>query len=50
MNILNALAVGLPPFGTLAEKHLVYAYFAVWILQFGYGVWLAIQWRKTSRP
>jgi hypothetical protein len=49
MNSLPALAVGLPPFQTLAEKHLVYAYFAVWILQFGYGIYLAVQWRKT-RP
>ena len=36
------------PFSTLSERHLVYAYCAVWILQFGYGTWLAIQWRRTS--
>jgi hypothetical protein len=38
------------PFSTLSERHLVYAYCAVWILQFGYGTWLAIQWRRTSKP
>ncbi|HTV09832.1 MAG TPA: hypothetical protein VMD97_12390 [Candidatus Aquilonibacter sp.] len=37
------------PFSTLSERHLVYAYCAVWILQFGYGIWLAVQWRR-SRP
>jgi hypothetical protein len=37
------------PFSTLSERHLVYAYCAVWILQFGYGGWLGIQWRRTSR-
>jgi hypothetical protein len=36
------------PFSTLSERHLVYAYCAVWILQFGYGTWLAIQWRRTN--
>jgi hypothetical protein len=36
------------PFSTLSERHLVYAYCAVWILQFGYGGWLAVQWRRSS--
>jgi hypothetical protein len=35
------------PFSTLSERHLVYAYCAVWILQFGYGGWLAVQWRRS---
>jgi hypothetical protein len=35
------------PFSTLSERHLVYAYCAVWILQFGYGAWLALQWRRS---
>ena len=35
------------PFSTLSERHLVYAYCAVWILQFGYGGWLAIQWHRS---
>ena len=35
------------PFSTLSERHLVYEYCAVWILQFGYGMWLAIQWRRS---
>jgi hypothetical protein len=37
------------PFHTLAERHLVYVYLIVWILQFGYGGWLAVQWRKSRR-
>ncbi len=37
------------PFSTLSERHLVYAYCAVWILQFGYGAWLAVQWRRSGR-
>jgi len=48
MNI--SLALALPPFHTLAQKHLVYTYCAVWLIQFGYGAWLAVQWRKSSRP
>ena len=35
------------PFSTLSERHLVYAYCAVWILQFGYAAWLAAQWRRS---
>lgn len=38
------------PFATLSQRHLVYAYVAVAVLQFGYGVWLAIEWRKTAKP
>jgi hypothetical protein len=37
------------PFHTLAERHLVYVYLVVWTLQFGYGAWLAVQWRKSRR-
>ncbi len=37
------------PFSTLSERHLVYAYLAVWSLQFGYAAWLALQWKKTPR-
>lgn len=37
------------PFTTLAERHLVYAYCAVWILQFGYATYLAVQWRRSGR-
>jgi hypothetical protein len=35
------------PFHTLAERHLVYVYVIVWVLQFGYAGWLAVQWRKS---
>ena len=38
------------PFSTLSQRHLVYAYCAVWILQFGYAAWLAIQWRRSGTP
>ena len=37
------------PFHTLAQRHLVFAYLAVWILQFGYGGWLLNAWRRTRR-
>jgi hypothetical protein len=37
------------PFSTLSERHLVYAYLAVWIIQFGYAAWLAVQWHKARR-
>ncbi len=36
------------PFQTLSQRHLVYVYCIVWLLQFGYGLWLAAQWRKTK--
>ena len=35
------------PFQTLAQRHLVYAYAVVTLLQGGYAIYLAIQWRKT---
>ena len=37
------------PFSTLSQRHLVYAYLAVWILQFGYGTWVAINWFREKR-
>jgi hypothetical protein len=36
------------PFATLSQRHLVYVYVVVWVLQFGYGTYLAIQWRKSA--
>jgi hypothetical protein len=36
------------PFQTLGQRHLVYVYVIVWVLQFGYGAWLFAQWRKTK--
>jgi hypothetical protein len=27
----------------------VYVYLVVWALQFGYGAWLAVQWRRSGR-
>lgn len=38
------------PFATIGQRHLVYAYCAVWVLQFGYAGWLLNAWRKTQRP
>ena len=35
------------PFTTLAERHLVFAYCTVWLLQFGYATWLFTAWRRT---
>jgi hypothetical protein len=35
------------PFHTLAQRHLVYAYLVVALLQIGYATYLAIQWRRT---
>ena len=35
------------PFSTLGQRHVVYAYCSVWLLQFGYGAWLLSAWRRT---
>jgi hypothetical protein len=37
------------PFHTLAQRHLVFAYCVVWLVQFGYGGWLFAAWRRTTR-
>ncbi len=37
------------PFHTLGQRHLVLAYCAVWLLQFGYAGWLFKAWRQTRR-
>ncbi len=37
------------PVHTLGERHLVYAYCTVWLLQFGYFGWLVRAWRRTRR-
>jgi hypothetical protein len=41
MNLLHI------PFHTLGQRHLVYAYCVVWLFQFGYATYLAIQWRAS---
>lgn len=38
--------VGHIPFATLAQRHLVYAYATVWLLQGSYAVWLWMRFRK----
>jgi hypothetical protein len=35
------------PFHTLSQRHLVYAYLAVFLFQFGYIAWLVVQWRAS---
>ena len=37
------------PFHTLDQRHLVFAYGTVWLLQFGYAAWLFRAWRQTRR-
>lgn len=37
------------PFDTLAQRHVVYAYAAVWLIQFGYAGWLFRAWRRTRQ-
>ena len=37
------------PFHTLAQRHLVFAFCAVWLMQFGYAGWLIRAWRTTPR-
>jgi CcmD family protein len=37
------------PFHTLSQRHLVYAYAAVFLLQFGYAAFLAKRWRDASK-
>lgn len=37
------------PFHTLDQRHLVFAYCTVWLLQFGYAGWLLKAWRATRR-
>ncbi len=38
------------PFRTLPQRHLVYAYCVVWLLQFGYGAFVALRWLRERRP
>ena len=37
------------PFHTLSERHLVFAYCAVWLLQFGYGARVVLAWIRSAR-
>jgi hypothetical protein len=37
------------PFHTLSQRHLVYAYVAVFVLQFGYAAWLMVAWRRSKQ-
>jgi hypothetical protein len=37
------------PFQTLAQRNLVYVYCVVWLLQFGYGTYVAIHWFREKR-
>ena len=35
------------PFHTLAQRHLVFVYCAVWLLQGSYAAWLFTAWRRS---
>ena len=37
------------PFETLAQRHLVYAYCVVWLLQFGYASSIILRWFRERR-
>lgn len=37
------------PFSTLAQRHLVYVYLIVWLLQFGYAILIAAKWFREKR-
>jgi len=32
----------------MAAHHLLWSYLAVWIIQGGYCVWIAVQWKRTK--
>ena len=34
---------------TMAQRHLLYVYVTVWLVQGGYAAWLIWQWRRTGR-
>ncbi len=37
-------------FGSSMEaRHLLAAYAVVWLVQSGYAVWIALQWRRTGK-
>ena len=37
------------PFNTLPQRHLVYAYCVVWLLQFGYAASVVLRWFRERR-
>jgi hypothetical protein len=34
---------------TMEQRHLLYVYLSVWIIQGGYFTWIAAQWLRTRR-
>lgn len=37
-------------FGSSMEAHhLLFSYLAVWLIQGGYAVWIALQWTRSGR-
>lgn len=38
------------PFGTMQERHLVYVYVGMWVLQGGYLGWVVWAWFKARKP
>jgi hypothetical protein len=34
---------------SLEQRHLLYAYVLVWVVQAGYAAWIGYQWLRTKR-
>lgn len=34
---------------TMEQRHLLYVYLSVWLIQGGYCVWIAAKWAQTKR-
>jgi|HubBroStandDraft_4_1064222.scaffolds.fasta_scaffold752061_2 hypothetical protein len=34
---------------SMAQHHLLWAYISVWVIQGGYAVWIALQWKRTRK-
>jgi len=34
---------------SMEQRHLLYVYVAVWVIQGGYAAWVAWQWRRAGR-
>ena len=34
---------------SMGAHHLLWSYLAVWLIQGGYAVWIALQWMRSNR-
>jgi len=34
---------------SMAQRHLLYVYVVVWVIQGGYAAWVAWQWRRARK-